>query len=66
MIDPLEHRCRCGYRFHLNLWHKVKMLLFGDLLFICPVCHRRLVFRLVYHTVKVGSSEMNKEIWRKG
>ena len=65
-MDPLEHRCRCGYRFHISIFQKLLMLLFGDYLFICPVCHRRLKFRLVYHVVKVESKEMNKGVWENG
>lgn len=64
-IDPLQHQCRCGYRFHINIFQKLRMLLFGDYLWICPVCHRRIWFRLLYHIVKVESKEMNKEVWKK-
>jgi len=66
MIDPLINHCRCGHQFRITKWQHLKMLLFGDLMIICPKCHRRMTYRLVYHTARVGMEEMNKELWRKG
>ena len=67
MIDPLEQKCNCGYRFHIPAWTKLCMLLFGDYNYHCPQCGAVLTFRLVYHTVKISTNEtIEKEIWRNG
>ena len=65
-IDPLNNFCRCGHTFKLRGWQKLLMMVRGQYVYTCPHCHSRMTFKLIYHTVKVDTENMDEEIWENG
>ena len=68
MIDPLVNKCTyCDWTFRITLLQRIRMLVFGDIVIQCPICHTRMTFRLIHHSVKVSSSAVKRnDLWRRG
>ena len=65
-IDPKMNKCtNCSWTFKFNKFDLLRMLLFGDVLIVCPKCLTKMEFRLVFHTAKVSTDKVRKELWRK-
>ena len=66
-IDPKSFMCQCGQPIQVSDWQRLRMLIFGDITITCSRCQSRLTFRLIHHTVKVGTM-VNKDrisLWRR-
>ena len=57
VIDPREWKCECGYTWHFSLFQKIKMLMFGNMVFKCPQCHRKKRFMMITHIVRDSTNE---------
>lgn len=65
-IDPHLHYCRCGYTFKFKKWQKIVMLIKGEYIVNCPVCHARMRFKLINHVVKIDAVKtIDEGIWRR-
>lgn len=51
----------CGQQYYdPRIWILLRYALFGELVWTCPVCHKRHKMKLVYNAVEVDNKEENK------
>ena len=65
--DPKVKYCKCGYGFKFNRWDYLRMILFNSVWKLCPECHSKVKFKLVYFTVREEiKNDTSEMIWCKG
>ena len=74
-IDPTLQKCECGYTWHFNKLHYIRMIIFGKYIVICPQCQRKHYFRLAYHVIQEADKtrtenneldECKQKVWENG
>lgn len=55
-----ERRCSCGHTYRLSKFQLVR-LLFGDILFYCPCCHRLHKYRMTKFCFEVFDKESKRD-----
>ena len=57
VIDPREWKCECGHSWHFSLFQKMRMLMFGSMVYTCPNCRRKKRFRMITNIVRETTNE---------
>jgi len=65
-IDPKLNYCRCGYTWKFTRFDILLMFLGLKDTFRCPRCQALMKFKLIYHTAKVSTENIDRgELWKQ-